>query len=104
MGEASLAAGDIVLAYQSLQEAINHLQNGSGSGEYPAQNIWWIYAQVCRARAHEQESAQALRQAYTLLKAKADLIQHPELRHSYLENVRINAAIVAEMAQINSEL
>lgn len=103
-GQASLAAGEVVLAYQCLYESLDALQNGSGSGEYPPQAIWWVYAQVCRARGDETEVHWALRQAYALITAKADLIHHSELRRSYLENVRINAAILAEMAQANSEL
>jgi len=102
MGEASLAAGEAVLAYQSLREAIEHLQNSSGSGEYPPQNVWWIYAQVCRARNDEPEAQWALREAYNLVKAKADLIHNLELQQSYLENVRINAAVMAEI--VNSQL
>jgi predicted ATPase len=104
LGRASLTGGDIILAYQSLRETIDHLQNGAGSGEYPLQDIWWIYTQVCRARGHELEARQALHQAYDLVSAQADLIHNPELRQSYLENVRANAAIISEMARINVEL
>jgi predicted ATPase len=103
-GEASLAAGDKVLAYQCLREALDHLQNGAGSGEYPPQNVWWAYAQICQARGHEAEANAALQQAYSLVKAKADQIRQPELQRSYLEHVKINAAIVAAITRINCEL
>ena len=101
-GEASLGNGDVVLAYQCLSEALNHLrQDGVGSGEYPPQNVWWAYAQICQARSDEPETQRALREAYNLVKAKADQIGQPEWRRSYLENVQVNTAIVAEMALVN---
>ncbi len=49
------------------------------------------------------EAEQALRRAYKLIKAKADQIGNPELQRSYLENVRVNADIMAEMAKIAGE-
>jgi tetratricopeptide (TPR) repeat protein len=100
-GEACLSQGNLVAAYQCLQEALEHLQRGSGSGEYPSQNIWWIYSQICRARNQFQEAEHALRRAYELVKAKANQIANPEHRRTYLENVRVNAAIMAEMARVD---
>jgi tetratricopeptide (TPR) repeat protein len=97
MGEASLSAGESVLAYHSVREAVEHLQTNSGSGEYPPQNVWLIYAKICRARSDEPETQRALREAYNLITAKADLVHNPDLRRSYLENVRVNAAVTAEI-------
>ena len=99
-GHASLTNNDLVTAYQCLQEALEHLEQGSGTGEYPTQNLWWTYTQICQARGQNDEAEQALRQAYKLVKAKTDQISTPELRRSYLENVRVNAAIMAEMAKV----
>jgi predicted ATPase/class 3 adenylate cyclase len=100
-GEACLVNNDLVTAYQCLQEALEHLRRGASSGEYPTQNIWWIYSQVCSARQQPDEAEQALRQAYELVKAKADQIATPDLRRSYLENVRVNATIMAEIAKVD---
>jgi tetratricopeptide (TPR) repeat protein len=100
-GEACLLGDDIVAAYQSLKEALDHVEQGSGTGEYPAQNLWWTYAQVCRARNQHDEFLKALRRAYSLVNAKADQIRNAKFRQSYLENVRVNAAIVAEMANVD---
>ena len=102
-GEAHLALNDLPAADQCLSEAIKHLKEGSGSGEYPPQNVWWLYAQICRARGQDNEADQALLCAYELIKTKADLIRHPEFQRSYLENVQVNAAVMAEMAQVNNE-
>ncbi len=102
-GEASLAAGDVVMAYQCLQEAVDHLQRNAGSGEYPPQNIWWTYAQVCRARGQADEARRALSTACQLIKAKADQITDPDLKRSYLENVYVNATVMAEVATIQIE-
>lgn len=99
-GEACLAASDLVSAYQCLQEAVGHLRNGSGSGEYPTQNVWWVYSQICRARHWPDEAERALRRAYELLKTKADQISIPEFRQSYLQKVRVNASIMAEMTRV----
>jgi hypothetical protein len=98
-GEAFLRAGDPVAAHQQLQQALGYLEQGSGSGEYPTQNVWWIYRQVCLALNQPDEASRALRQAYQLVEAKANQLVRPELRRSYLEEVRVNAAIVAAMAK-----
>lgn len=102
-GAAALAGDDLVLAYQCLHEAIDHLQHHAGSGEYPPQNIWWNYAQICRARGQDDEAVAALRQAYGLVKAKADQIHDPNLRRSFLENVRVNAAIMAVTSAVMAD-
>ncbi len=100
-GEASLVNGDVVLAYQCLSEALAHLrQDGVGSGEYPPQHVWWAYAQICQARGDKAEAQRALREAYLLVKAKADQIRQPDWQRSYLENVRVNAAIVTETLNV----
>lgn len=99
-GQACLTNNDLVTAYQCLREALEHLEQGSGSGEYPTQDIWWTYAQICRARGQQNKFQQALRRAHQLVKAKADQIKDADLRKSYLQNVRANAAIVAEMANV----
>jgi adenylate cyclase len=103
-GEAALQAGDPPVAYQQLQQALGFLNQDSGSGEYPTQNIWWIYHQICQALNYLDEASQALQQAYSLVKAKADQIANPELRRSYLENVRVNAAIVAAVTKTEAAL
>jgi len=94
-GQAYLAGDNLDAARQCLKEALKYLQNGAGSGEYPTQNIWWVHAQVCRARGKTDQANQSLRRAFELVKSKADQISTPEMRRSYLENVRVNAAIIA---------
>lgn len=96
-GQAHLVNHEPELAYQCLQEAIQQLQAGSGSGEYPAQNIWWTYAQICTARHETDEAQRALTWACELVKAKSEQIKDADLRRSYLENVAVNAAIMAAM-------
>lgn len=98
-GKAHLSNDEPDLAYECLQEAIQQLQAGAGSGEYPAQNIWWIYAQICNARRETDEVQRALAWAYELVKAKSEQIKDADLRRSYLESVTVNAAIMAAMAQ-----
>ena len=104
LGEAHLKVGNVKPAEKYLQEAIGLLQNDSGSGEYPPQKIWWIYAQICQVSGQANQYHQALQNAYGLVKAKADHIDNPELRQSYLENVSINAAIIDEIAQAQPTL
>jgi len=101
-GEAGLASGDLILAYQCLKEAIDHMKNETGSGEYPPQNVWWIYARVCRARGQEDEAQRALMKACDLVNAKAGHIHNFDFRRNYLENVKINAAIMAEVNAFQS--
>ena len=103
-GEATLQAGEPTTAYQQLQQALEYLNQDSGSGEYSTQNIWWIYHQICQTLNYTDEASQALQQAYNLVKAKADQIANPELRDSYLENVRVNAAIVAAVTKTEAAL
>ncbi len=99
-GEAYLVNNDDIKASQCLQEVTEYLRQNSGSGEYPTQNIWWIYAQISRARNETNEAEQALRQAHKLVIAKADQISTLELQRSYLENVQVNAAVMAEIAKV----
>jgi tetratricopeptide (TPR) repeat protein len=98
-GEAFLRTGDSATAHLLLRQALGYLNQNSGSGEYPTQNIWWIYRQICLALNRPDEANRALYRAYELVKAKADQIAKPELRRSYLEAVRVNAAIVTAMAK-----
>ena len=62
--------------------------------------MWWAYAQICQARGDEAEAQRALREAYLLVKAKAEQIRQPDWQRSYLENVRVNAAIVTETLNV----
>ncbi len=96
LGEAHLTKGDVYLAQHCLQQAVDLVSQNSGSGEYPLQYVWWMHAQVCRIVGQAAAAQDALRQAYLLVKTKADRIQSPELKRSYLENVRVNAAIMAD--------
>jgi hypothetical protein len=95
----ALGANNLAAANCCLQEAINLLENKSGSGEYPPQNIWWVYAQICRAQGHHPEAERAWQRANALVLTKAEQISDPDLRRSYLENVRLNAAIVEQANQ-----
>ncbi len=99
-GEAYLTHNNLAGAYKCLQEAIQNLRDNSGSGEYPTQNIWWTYTQICQTRADLAEAESALLQAYQLVKAKAEQISSSQLRQSYLENVQVNAAIITAMAEL----
>ncbi len=97
LGEANLTKGDIFTARQCLQDAADNLRRGTGSGEYPPQQTWWLYSQVCRILGQPDEADEALQLAYELVKAKAGQINTPEIKQSYLENVTVNAAIVSDI-------
>ena len=99
LGETYLQANDLDKAQQCLERAVTLLRNESGSGEYPPQNVWWIYFQVCQALKMEAEAAQALAEAHQLVQAKANQITDLALRQSYLQNVRVNAAILTQVEQ-----
>jgi len=98
LGEAHLTKGDVFLAQHCLEQAVTFINQGSGCGEYPPQHVWWMHSQVCRIVGQSEEADAALQQAYALVKAKADHLLDPELKRSYLENVRVNAAIMADLA------
>ncbi len=98
-GASSFMAGDLETATACLTEATNKLGQGSGSGEYPPQNVWWAYFQLCQAQGQEAESIHALENAYQLVKAKAERISDPQMRISYLQSVSVNAAIVESMVE-----
>lgn len=92
-GEAALDLGDLSAAADCLDEAAALLRKRGGAGEYPPQNIWWAYYRLGLARHQPQEAEQALKQAHDLVQAKAEQISDPDLRASYMENVKINAMI-----------
>jgi adenylate cyclase len=96
-GTAHSRQGQHDTARLCLQETVDRLEQGSGSGEYPVQNVWWSYAQLCRAEGQNEAARHAIERAYRQVKAKADQIRTPTLRSNYLENVRVNAAIVKAM-------
>ncbi|MDM8520804.1 tetratricopeptide repeat protein [Anaerolineales bacterium HSG6] len=98
-GEAHLAHGDIMAANVALGTAITHLQEDSGSGEYPPQNIWWAHYLFCHSQNNHVEAIAALKRAYQLVRNKAELINDPSLRISYLERVRTNAKIIEAMVE-----
>ncbi len=101
VGQAYLQAKNIAQANGKLREAITLLQNGSGSGEYPPQNIWWAYFLVCQQRDLEEESHDALAEAHRLVQVKADQITDPDLKNSYLNNVKVHAQIIEQVNQLN---
>lgn len=94
-GRACLMAGEIETAADCLIEAVAELRQNVGSGEYPPQEIWFAYYQLGQLQPELPATEAALQEAYRLVQAKADQIDDPALRSSYLEQVRINAAIVA---------
>ncbi|GAB4447940.1 MAG: adenylate/guanylate cyclase domain-containing protein [Anaerolineae bacterium] len=96
LGEALLTEGDVYAAEQQLREAVHLLADGSGSGEYPVQHVWWMHGQVSRILGRSRDADEALRTAHQLITEKAAHLQDPELKQSYLTNVRVNAAIMAE--------
>ena len=97
LGEAYLVNGELDRADRCLQEAIEQLSNNSGSGEYPPQNIWWIYHRLCLTDNRSDEAQQALQRAYELVQAKSNQISDPDLKQSYLEQVQTNAAIMKRL-------
>ncbi|MDX1520604.1 MAG: tetratricopeptide repeat protein, partial [Anaerolineae bacterium] len=97
LGEAYLQAGALSKAVSHLEEAIGHMRQGTGSGEYPPQNIWWAFYRLCHRRDDNRQMAEALRQAQALVQQKAEAINDPDLRRSYLENVQTNAAIINQV-------
>ncbi|MEM7343630.1 MAG: tetratricopeptide repeat protein, partial [Chloroflexota bacterium] len=102
LGEAVLGTGDTQKAYQHLQDVIDQVNDGSGTGEYPPQNIWWTYTRICKTlQGQETEAEQALQKAVQLVQAKADHINDESLKRSYLQNIQINAAIMAEVHNSN---
>jgi len=96
-GEAHLMAQHLEPATSCLTTAIKAVRAGSGSGEYPVQNIWYAYYQLCQALNQPDEASQAIQQAYKLVQAKAEQISDTALRLSYLKRVKINTAIVEAM-------
>ena len=94
-GEAALQAGDLETASVCLETAVNHLKSGGGSGEYPPQGIWWAYARLCLAGNNLAQAGPAYHQATDLVQAKAAQIAHVDFRRSYLQNVQLNADILA---------
>ena len=56
-GDACFADGNLITAHQCLQEAADLLLQGSGSGEYPAQDIWWTHTKICRELSLFDEAA-----------------------------------------------
>jgi hypothetical protein len=93
LAEAHLTKGDIDTAQQFMQEVTGHLRQRSGSGEYPEQYAWWMYSQIYRITGNTSAADQSLRQAYLLVRKKADQITDEEMRHSFLTNVRVNAPL-----------
>jgi tetratricopeptide (TPR) repeat protein len=99
LGQAALDAGQLQVAGEALQAAVAHLENGGNSGEYPPQQIWWIYARWCTATKQLDSANQAQLTAYQLVTAQADQIRDPAYRLGYLEQVRLHAEIIETSLQ-----
>lgn len=96
LGEAHLRANELASAQHALDEALSLLNQDSGSGEYPPQNIWWSYSQLNQTLGQHAAAEMALTRAYELVQSRARQIDQPEMRRSYLENIDRHATIVAQ--------
>ncbi|MBN1442542.1 MAG: sigma 54-interacting transcriptional regulator, partial [Planctomycetes bacterium] len=100
---ALLEAGRIEEAESASREAIDELDRVPGWLER-AHEAWFVRHQVLSAQRRQGSAADspedALRRAYTLLREKADALQDPDLRQSYLENIPLNR----ELSRLHEEL
>lgn len=102
-GEAALLSGDLETASNCLETAVNHLQDGGSSGEYPPQGIWWAYARLCHAHSNLAEARAAYQKAVDLVQARAAQIARADFRRSYLEHVQLNVDILVAEGFVNDE-
>ncbi len=101
LGAACLAIGDWELADRYTLEALCTLQV-IGTGEFLAQEVWWLRYQVLRCAAPERREAltpelwEALQRAHDVMMDGIATITDEGLRRNYLNKVRVNRDIIAE--------
>ncbi len=103
LGTAYLEAGDWVMAYECASEAVHHLQTAGNAGDYPAQDVWWLYYRILRSKPGvneddelSSEAREALLRAYAAMDVTLASLSDEGLRCNCLEKVRINHAIAVE--------
>jgi signal transduction histidine kinase/DNA-binding response OmpR family regulator/HPt (histidine-containing phosphotransfer) domain-containing protein len=109
LGAAALARGDWMAARRATSEAIELLEAGHRSSEYPAQDVWWHHYQVLKADpTHRsrpgtgalgqlsEEAWIALQRAHEAMQTAIASLSDEGLRRNYLNKVRINQAIITE--------
>ncbi len=93
LGIACLESGDLAAALQWTAQAVELMEQTGNAGEYTPQEVWWCRYRALAAAGDETAAQRALAEARRLLDEQAAHIDHPDLRRSFLENIRVHRAI-----------
>jgi tetratricopeptide (TPR) repeat protein len=92
-----LAVGELAEAEVSSRKAVD-LVEASWAWRRP-QAVWFTHSQVLRALGREAEADEYLRRAYERVMLVAGKTTDPDLKRSWLEDVRANREILAACAE-----
>lgn len=104
LGAAYLALGDWEAAHQCGAEAAAILEEtDNDTGDYPAQDVWWLHYRVLKQAPDRLKSADwaartnaCLQRAYQTMIDTIVTLSDDDLRRSYLANVQINRDVMTE--------
>ena len=95
--ELHLALGDPTAALADSQEALRD----QGVGRYTIEKFYFTHSRALLASGQPAEAAEYLRRAYERVRLVAEQTDDPELRRSWLEDVRTNREIIADWARLH---
>ena len=97
-----MARGERERAKTQIEEILRHLETGALDGTEDPLRIYLSCYHVLRAN-RDARAQDVLDTAHSLLHEQAAKIQDEDLRHSFLENVAANRAVLAEWAEQRTE-
>ena len=95
--ELYLALADPAAALAASQEALRDL----GVGRYAAEKFYFTHSRALLASGQPAEAKEYLRRAYERVRLVAGQTDAPELRRSWLEDVRTNRAIIVDWERLH---
>jgi tetratricopeptide (TPR) repeat protein len=95
--ELYLALADPDAALAASQEALRDL----GVGRYAAEKFYFTHSRALLASGRQAEAEEYLRRAYERVRLVAGQTDDPELRRSWLEDVRTNREIIADWERLH---
>lgn len=97
--EILLALGQPSAALAASEISLELMEKGRATGYFLHERFWSAHARALRALGRTAEADDYLRRAQALMCEVAEKFTDPELRRSWLENVRANRHIQADVAQ-----
>lgn len=94
LAEVRLDAGEVEHA-EELSGRAEGLLREHGNVQGPEERVYWVRARALRAAGREEASREALERAGDVVREKADMIEDPPARDSFLERAPVDASAPA---------